>query len=104
MLSLIEGLKRAGWVEAEEVALKDVLANRRTWTYTTDRGSLTIIQIWDLINNVGVSVRYTADDEEHELFRSEWISPARCVALFDCMGILRANDAWNAWWRASLWS
>lgn len=102
MKRLAEGLASAGWTVVEDPALSEILADRRTWVHNRD-GFQTVLQVWDMINNIGVELRHEGSEDAQTLFRSEWISVNRLVALLDVMGIVRASDEWTRWWRSTVW-
>lgn len=100
-----EALELADWRLVEDMTLAGVVADRRTYVHTSaSTGVRTILQVWDMHNNLGVELRTEREDGEgQQLFRSEWISANRMVAMLDVMGIARAQDAWMAWWRSEVW-
>jgi hypothetical protein len=94
-----EALGLAGWEQDVTDSLAELVADRRVYVFSGPDGSETRLEIWDMLNAIGVELR----NREHTLFRSEWIGVNRMIAMLDVMGIARAHDAWMSWWRSDVW-
>jgi hypothetical protein len=99
-----EGLTRAGWSRVEDASLGEVVADRRLYVhYGAATGLQTRLEVWDMLNAIGVELRAEGSEESHTMFRSEWIGVNRMIAMLDVMGIARASDNWMEWWRREVW-